>query len=115
DRLRDALRVALRQLAQLLDSPRPETSIETAKSEAQSLIAETARSFEQARRYAELTQFESEESPSLDRTSLANLETTLSLAEQVFVPATSLVSDQAFDEWQQLPPDTKIAESKLRN
>jgi uncharacterized membrane protein YccC len=115
DRLRDALRVALRQLAQLLEIPRPETSIETAKSEAQSLIAETARSFEQARRYTELTQFEFEEPPNRERSSLGNLESTLSHAENVFTAATSLASEQAWNEWQQLPPDTKIAESELRN
>ena len=55
DRLRAALRAALRQLARLLEIPRPEASIETAKSEAHALIAETSKSFEQARRYADLT------------------------------------------------------------
>jgi uncharacterized membrane protein YccC len=115
DRFRDALRAALRQLANLLEIPRPETSIETAKAEADSLIGQTTKSFDQARRYAALTQFEFEESSSLDRTSLANLETTLSRAEQVFVPATSLAGDQAFDEWQQLPAAVQIAESELRN
>ena len=35
----------------------------TAKAEAHALIAETSKSFEQARRYAELTAFEFEESP----------------------------------------------------
>jgi multidrug resistance protein MdtO len=115
DRLRDALRVVLRQLAQLLEIPRPETSIETAKAEANSLIAETSRSFDKAKRYVELTQFEFEESPNRDRTSLSNLETRLSRAEQAFVPATSLVSDQAFNEWQQLPAAVQIAESELRN
>src|SRR3954462_13702229 len=38
DRLRDALRAALRQLARLLEIPRPETSIETGKAEAHALI-----------------------------------------------------------------------------
>jgi uncharacterized membrane protein YccC len=115
DRLRDALRVVLRQLAQLLEIPRPETSIETSKAKANSLIAETSRSFDKTKHYVELTQFEFEESPNLDRTSLANLETRLSRAEQVFIPITSLVSDQAFDEWQQLPAAVQIAESELRN
>jgi uncharacterized membrane protein YccC len=115
DRLRAALRQALRQLARLLEIPRPETSIETAKAEAQSLIGETTKSFDQARRYAALTQFELEESPSRERTSLGGFETTLSCAEQVFVPATSLASDQAFDEWQQLPAAAQVAESELRN
>jgi hypothetical protein len=43
------------------------------------------------------------------------LESTLSHAEDVFTAATSLASEQAWNEWQQLPPDTKIAESELRN
>ena len=67
------------------------------------------------RRYAELTQFEFEESPDRERTSLGNLETTLSRAEDVFVVATSLANDQAWNEWQQLPPAARIAESELRN
>jgi hypothetical protein len=115
DRLRDALRAALRQLTKLLEIPRPETWIETAKAEAHSLIGKTAKSFEQARRYTELTQFEFEESPDRDRSSLGNLETTLSQAEDVFTAATSLASEQAWNEWQQLPSVTKIAESELRN
>src|SRR4029077_1474488 len=110
DRLRDALRAALRQLAQLLEIPRHETSIETGKAEAHSLIAGTSTSFDQAKRYAELTQFEFEESPDRDRTSLGNLESTLSRAEEVFVAATSLANDQAWNEWQQLLPDAQNAE-----
>jgi hypothetical protein len=43
------------------------------------------------------------------------LKTTLSRAEEVFVSATSLASEQAWDEWQQLPPAARIAESELRN
>ena len=115
DRLRDALRAALRQLAQLLEIPRPETSIETGKAEAHSLIAETSRSFDQAKRYVELTTFEFEESPNRDRTSLGNLEETLSRAEDVFGVATSLVSDEALASWQQLPTAAQIAESNLRD
>ena len=67
DRLRAALRAALRQLARLLEIPRPESSIETAKAEAHRLIGETSKSFDQARRYVELTQFESEESSATDQ------------------------------------------------
>jgi uncharacterized membrane protein YccC len=115
DRLRDALRQALRQLARLLEIPRPDTSVEKAKTEAHALIPETSRTFEQARRYAELTTFELEESPNRDRTSLGDLESTLSHAEAVFTAATLLASEQAWNEWQQLSPDTKIAESELRN
>src|SRR6185312_3621508 len=57
DRFRDALRAALRQLAKLLEIPRRGTSIAAAKSEAHSLIGETTKSFDQTRRYVELTQF----------------------------------------------------------
>src|SRR6266699_3398873 len=115
DRLRGALRQALQQLARLLEIPRPETSSETAKAEAHSVIAETSKSFEQARRYAELTQFEFEESPSLERIPLGNLKTTLSGAERVFSTATSLVSAYALNGWRQLPSVAKNAESELRN
>jgi uncharacterized membrane protein YccC len=90
DRLRDALRQALRDLGRLLEIPRPETSIETAKSEAQSLIGETARSVDQARRYAELTQFELEESPAADRLTKTKLEGVLARAEDIFASAKSL-------------------------
>src|SRR5713226_5386844 len=89
DRFRDALRQALRQVARLLEIPRPDTSVEKAKAETHDLIPETSKTFEQARRYAELTTFEFEESPNRDRTSLGNLESTLSRAEEVFVAATS--------------------------
>jgi multidrug resistance protein MdtO len=115
DRLRDALRQALRQLARLFEIPRPDTSLEKSKAEAHDLIGETSKSFEQARRYAELTTFELEESPNAERTSLGNLEETLSRAEEVLVAATSLANDQAWNEWQQLPPDAQNAESHLRN
>ena len=115
DRLRDALRQALRQLARLLEIPRPNTSVEKAKIEAHALIPETSRTFDQTRRYAELTTFELEESPNRDRTSLGNLEETLSRAEDVFGVATSLVSDEALASWQQLPTAAQIAESDLRD
>jgi uncharacterized membrane protein YccC len=115
DRFRDALRQALRQLARLLEIPRPETPLEKAKAETHDLIPETSKTFEQARRYAELTTFEFEESPNRDRTSFGNLETTLSRSDYVFVAATSLSSDQAWNEWQQFPVAAQIAESELRN
>ena len=115
DRLRAALRAALQQLARLVEIPRPESSIEAAKADAHRLTGETSKSFDQARRYIELTQFEFEESPNGERTSLGNLETTLARAKHVFTLATSLTSDSAWDEWQQLPPDAQNAESDLRN
>jgi hypothetical protein len=113
--LRDALRQALRQLARLLEIPRPDTSVEKAKTGAHALIPETSRTFEQARRYAELTTFELEESPNRERTSLGNLEETLLRAENVFAATTSLAEEQSWHEWQELSSAAKIAESELRN
>src|SRR6266513_1066057 len=115
DRLRAALRAALQQLARLVEIPGPQTSIAAAKSEAHALIGATSKSFDHTRRYVELTQFEFEESPDRDRTSLGDLEITLSRAEEVFIAATSLANDQAWNEWQQLPAAAKTAESELRS
>ncbi len=115
DRLRAALRQALQQLARLLEIPRSDVSIEKGKAEADTLIAETSKSFEQARRYADLTVSEFEESPASGRRAVESTEGTLSRAERVFVTATSLFSDHALDEWQQLPQTARIAESELRN
>ena len=99
DRLRAALRVALRQLARLLEIPRPETSIEAAKADAHRLIGETSKSFDQARRYLELTQFESEESSATDQVSTSKLENILVRAEEIFASAKSLVqSDERQDQ-----------------
>src|SRR4026207_514753 len=67
DRFRDALRAALRQLAKLLEIPRPDVSIGKTEAKADALISETSKSFEQARRYADLTVFESEELRAADR------------------------------------------------
>src|SRR6266446_7409966 len=115
DRLRAALRQALQQLARLLEIPRSDVSIEKGKAEADTLIAETSKSFEQARRYADLTVSEFEESPAGGRRAVESTEGTLSRAERVFVTATSLFSDHALDEWQQVPQTARIAESELRN
>ena len=109
DRLRDALRAALRQLARLLEIPRPETSIETGKAEAHALIEETSKSFDQAKRYVELTQFEFEESPDRDRTSLGNLESMLSRAEEIFVLAKSLVQGDAKQNQSRIALQSEIA------
>ncbi|HEY4639125.1 MAG TPA: FUSC family protein, partial [Candidatus Udaeobacter sp.] len=115
DRLRVALRQALQQLARLLEIPRSDVSIEKGKAEADTLIAETSKSFEQARRYADLTESEFEQSPASGRRAVESTEGTLSRAERVFVTATSLFSDHALDEWQQLPQTARIAESEVRN
>src|SRR6266576_2094784 len=90
DRFRDALREALRQLARLLEIARPQTSIETAKAEAAAIIPEISKTFDQARRYAELTTFESEESPVPDRLTKTKLESILGRAEETFASAKSL-------------------------
>jgi len=91
DRLRDALRAALRQLARLLENPRPETSIERAKADVHRLIEETSKSFDQVRRYIVLTQFESEESSAADQVSTSKLEKILVRAEEIFTSAKSFV------------------------
>src|SRR6267142_787531 len=91
DRLRDALRAALGQLARLLEIRRPDVSMEKTKTEARALTGETAKSFEQARRYIELTQFESEESSATDQVSTSKLENIPVRAEEIFASAKSLV------------------------
>src|SRR5712672_1358525 len=91
DRLRAALRAALQQLARLVEIPRPEASIEAGKAEAHALIGETAKSFDQARRYVELTQFESEESSATDQVSTSKLENILVRTEEIFASTKSLV------------------------
>ena len=91
DRLRDVLRAALRQLARLLEIPRPDVSVEKTEAETHALIGETAKSFDQARRYIELTQFESEESSTTDQVSTSKLENILLRAEETFASAKSLV------------------------
>src|SRR5213596_411213 len=115
DRLRGALRQVLLQLAKLLVIPSPQTAVKEAKPKAQALVAEISRELEQAQRQAELTGFEIGEPQAGDRVSLGNLEATLSRAEQMLDLATSLTTDSAWTEWQQLPPDAQHAESELRN
>ncbi len=95
DRFRDALRAALRQLAKLLEIPRPDASIEKAEAEADALTAETSKSFDQARRYAELTAFEFEESGAADQLPNTKLESILARAEEIFASAKSLVRGDA--------------------
>jgi uncharacterized membrane protein YccC len=114
DRLRDTLRAALRQLAQLLEIPRPETSIETAKAEAHSLIAATSGVLDRAKRYVELTQFDFEESPDRDRTSLETLEETLSRAEDIFASAKSLVQGDAEQNQSRTALQSEIASELQR-
>src|SRR6266481_2779260 len=115
DRLRGALRQVLLQLAKLLVIPSPQTAVKEAKLKAQALVAEISRELEQAQRQAELTGFEIGEAQAGDRVSLGNLEATLSRAEHMLKLATSLTTDFAWTEWQQLPPDAQHAESELRN
>src|SRR5438270_1339416 len=115
DRLRGALRQVLLQLAKLLVIPSPQTAVKQAKPKAQALVAEISRELEQAQRQAELTGFEIGEPQAGDRVSLGNLEAALSRAEHMLNLATSLTTDSAWTEWQQLPPDAQHAESELRN
>ena len=96
-------------LARLLEIPRPETSIETGKAETHLLITETSQSFDRAKRYAELTQFEFEESPDRERSSLENLEETLSRAEEIFASAKSLVQGEAKQDQSRTALQSEIA------
>src|SRR3954447_2269116 len=77
DRLRDALRQVLLQLAKLLVVPSPQTAVKEAKPKAQALVAEISRDLEQAQRQAEQTGFEIGRAQAGDRVSLGNLEATL--------------------------------------
>jgi hypothetical protein len=96
-------------LARLLEVPRHETSIETGKAEAHSLIAVTSGSFDKAKRYVELTQFEFEETPDHERTSLENLEETLSRAEETFASTKSLVQGDAKENQSRTALQSEIA------
>src|SRR5437764_4360338 len=115
DRLRDTLQQALRKLARLLVIPSPQIAVETAKPQAGVLLAEICNDFDQERQQAELANFEFEESPGRDLSSTRNLEIVLKRAEEIFVPATSLASDRAWDEWQKLSSAAQMTESELRN
>jgi len=95
DRFRDALRAALRQLAKLLEIPRPDVSIQKTEAKADALISETTKSFEQARRYADLTVFESEELRAADRLTNTKLESILARAEEIFASAKLLAQGDA--------------------
>ena len=115
DRFRDILRRALPQLARLLLIPSPGTRVNEAKPEAEALIAEISRELEQAQREAEVASFEIDEPRPRESVSPAYLKTILSRAEHVLTLATSLTSDSAWQQWQQLPRDAQEAESELRN
>ena len=115
DRLRGALRKVLLQVAKLLVIPSPRTAVKEAKPKAQALVEEISRELEQAQRQAELTGFEIGEPQAGDRVSLGNLEATLLRAEHMLNLATSLTTDSAWTEWQQLLPEAQHAESELRN
>ena len=73
------------------------------------MIAETSKSFEQARRYAELTRFELEESPDRDRASLGNLQIALSHGEEIFDSAKSLVQGDAKENQSRIALQSEIA------
>lgn len=93
DRFRDALRAALRQLAKLLQIPRRDVFIGETEAKADAVISETSKSFEQARRYADLTVFESEELLAADRLPNTKLESILARGEEIFASAKSLITN----------------------
>jgi len=84
DRLRDALRQALRQLSQLLRT-------DGGKPEPEALVAKVSMELAQAQRQAELASFESEELGATDQASKNELEDVLAHAQEIFASAKSLV------------------------
>jgi uncharacterized membrane protein YccC len=84
DRLRAALRQALRQLAQLLRT-------DGGKPEPEALVAKVSTELAQAQRQAELASFESEELGATDQASKNELEDVLAHAQEIFASAKSLV------------------------
>jgi uncharacterized membrane protein YccC len=84
DRLRAALRQALRQLAQLLRT-------DGGKPEPEALVAKVSTELSQAQRQAELASFESEELGATDQASKNELEDVLAHAQEIFASAKSLV------------------------
>jgi len=98
DRLRDALRQALRQLSQLLRT-------DGGKPEPEALVAKVSTELAQAQRQAELAAFEFEESAAPDQASKIKLENILAHAEEIFASVKSLITATA---------STKSAEAQSR-
>lgn len=115
DRLRDILREAFPQLARLLVIPSPGTPVNEARPKAQALIAEISRELEKAGHEAEMMSLEFKEPRPRENISSGALKTMLASAEHVLALATSLTSDSALQEWQQMPPEAQAAESEFRN
>jgi uncharacterized membrane protein YccC len=88
DRLRDALRQALRQLSQLLRT-------DGGKPELEALVAKVSTELVQAQRQAKLAAFEFEESAAPDQASKNKLENILAHAEEIFASVKSLITDAA--------------------
>ena len=86
DRLRDALKQALRQLSQLLTKHDQETT---------HLIGEISADLTQARRQAELASFEPEDPATTDQEPTTKMEKVLARAEKIFASAKSVISDAA--------------------
>ena len=91
DRLRDALRRRFDNLRGCSKFLVLKFRLKRQKRKLIALIGETSKSFDQARRYVELTQFESEESSATDQVSTSKLENILVRAEEIFASAKSLV------------------------
>ena len=89
--------------------------VNEARPKAEALIAEISRELEKARHQAEVMSLEFNEPQSRESISSGDLETMLSHAKHILTLATSLTSDSAWQEWQQMPPEAQAAESGLRN
>ena len=114
DRLRDVLREALQQLARLLVIPSPKTPAKEAQAKVEALRLEISRELKQARREAELANFESEEPRPRGSVSSGYLKTILSRAEHVLSLATSLSSDSSWQEWSRLGASAQSVEFAVR-
>jgi uncharacterized membrane protein YccC len=115
DRLRDMLRQAFRELAQLLVVPSPGTPVKEARPKAEALIAEISTGLVKARRVADVASLEINAPRVRESVPPGHLQTMLSRAEHILALATSLTGDAALQEWQRLPPEAQTAESELRN
>ena len=94
DRLRDALRPAVQQLTKLLALSERGTS----RLEAAALIDKISTDLGQARRHAELAQFELEESSAADQASTSEIESVFVKTEEIFASAKSLLKDTERNE-----------------
>src|SRR5882762_1630448 len=109
DRLRDALRQAFQQLSRLVSIPGPGIADGTAKPAPEALVSAISKDLTQARRQAELANFEFEESSASVRGLTREMENVLTQAEEIFTSAKSLVDNARKDESPEAQAQTHAA------